>query len=239
MQLTRDGPVDGPNVVLILGWGNKHDHENVTWLRERLADDGYRVHAFQIPEVIGDFETEYLGPVEDLVADLESFRLVTHSTGGLIGAFVDGGITRTHLSPWWGFPRGPAGLDDSLLSLLARIPTRRPLVPSGQSSREDLGALATDRQLSEGPTRAAPSFLREVRRAQDTRPDIDEDTVVFCSPRDGVVSVRAIVEAVSFDQLVFYDGGHEWFSSPSRDELLDTFLAAVDGGLDAVTDQRT
>lgn len=234
MEVTRDGPEDGPTVVMVMGWGNKHHHENVVWLRDLFAEDGYDLHTFQIPEVITDFEADYLDPLEEYITDLEEFRLVSHSTGGLIAPFLDGGITRTHLSPWWGFPRGQVGVDGFIVKLFSMIPTSRAIVPSGESSAEDIGELATDQQLSEGPTRAAPSFLKEIRRAHRERPPVDEDAVVFCSPRDPVVGVRAIVEAVSFDQLVFYDGGHELFSSQRREDYADTILTAVEDGLDAL-----
>jgi hypothetical protein len=234
MRVRRDGPASGPDVVLVLGWGNKLHHENVAWLYEQLAEAGYRTHTFQIPEVIGDFEREYLDPIREYVDDLDGFRLVGHSTGGLITAFLDGGITRTYLSPWWGNPAGPVGLDGAVLSVLSRIPTRRPLIPTGGSERQELGDQATRTQLREGPAWLAPSFLREIQRAHERRPSIDRDAVVFCSPRDAIVSVRAIVEAVSFDQLVFYDGGHELFSSSARESYRGTLLATVEDGIDAL-----
>lgn len=234
MQTASAGPEDGPDVVVVMGWGNKLHHENVQWLRDLLTDAGYRAHMFQIPEVISDFETEYLAPVQTYTAALDEFRLVSHSTGGLITAYLDGGFTRTYLSPWWGFPSGPVGLDSAVLSLFTSIPISRPIIPTGEASREDLGELATETQLSEGPSRAAPTFLREARRAQAARPAIDDDAVVFCSPRDSVVGIRPVVRAVDFDQLVFYDGGHEWFSSTEREAHVDTFLDAVEDGLDGL-----
>ncbi|SDK01066.1 Lysophospholipase, alpha-beta hydrolase superfamily [Halovenus aranensis] len=234
MRLREAGPTSGPDVVIVLGWGNRLHHENVQWLSDQLTEAGYRTHTFQIPDVIDDFEREYLAPVREYVAELGAVRLVGHSTGGLITAFLDWAKTNTYLSPWWGIPSGPAGLDVAVLSALSRIPTRRPLVPVGQSDRQSIGDRATEKQLREGPTRAAPSFLREIRRAHSERPPVSSDAVVFCSPRDTVVSVRAIAEAASFDQLVFYDGGHELFSSKKRDTYRETLLDAVANGRDAL-----
>jgi hypothetical protein len=236
MEITQNGPEDGPPVVLVMGWGNKLHHENVTWLSALFAEAGYRVHTFQIPVTISDFEAEYLEPVEEYVEEFEQFRLVGHSTGGLIAPFLDGGITRTYLSPWWGFPQGPVGADDTLLGLFSKLPTSREIIPSGESSAEDIGELATEQQLAEGPTKVAPTFLREIRRAHRERPPIDDDAVVFCTPADSIVSVRAIADAVSFDQLVFYEGEHELFSSRNREAYRETLLEAVEDGEKKSTD---
>jgi hypothetical protein len=221
------GSEDDQTVVLVLGWGNRIRHENVQWLIDAIVDDGYQVHCFELPVVITDFDREYLEPVASFVEELDSFRFVGHSTGCLIGAYIDGATTTTYLSPWWGFP---AELDGTLLSLVTKLPIARPVIPSGTASRDEIGALATDRQLEEGPDRAAPTFLREAKRAQEQRPPIDDDAVVFCTLRDQIVSVRAIGEAVTSDRVRLYDGGHELFSSPSRAAHLDALLSVVAAG---------
>lgn len=228
MRVTTDGPEDGAALVWILGWGNRFSHGNVEWLRGQFADAGYHVHTFQIPDVISDFRGEYVEPIQKYLADIESFRLVGHSTGGLIAPYLDGATTTTYLSPWWGFPEGSLGLDRAVLSLLAKIPTRRKILFSGRSERAAIGELATDAQMADGDPWAAPTFFREALWAHEHRPAIDPEATVFCTPRDPVVSVRAIAEAVSLDQIVFYEGGHEWFSSPCRETQLDTLLSAVE-----------
>lgn len=227
MKRDTFGDAGDETVVLVLGWGNRIRHENVRWLVDALVDADYQVHCFELPLVITDFDREYREPVQSLVSELDSFRLVGHSTGGLIGAYVDGAETTTYLSPWWGFP---ADLDGPLLSLVATLPIARPFLPSGTASRDEIGALATEQQLAEGPDRAAPTFLREAKRAQAERPPIDDDAVVFCTLQDQIVSVRAIGEAVSSDRVRLYDGGHELFSSSSRDDHLDTLLSVVADG---------
>jgi pimeloyl-ACP methyl ester carboxylesterase len=237
MESVADGPEDGEDLVVVLGWGNRLHHENVQWLFDQFTDAGYRVHAFEIPDVIEDFHDDYVAPVLAVTDDLDSFRLVGHSTGGLIAAYIDGAETTTYLSPWWDFLRGQVGLDDAVLSGIVRIPTATPVVPSGTSTRDAIGELATDRQLAEGPTRAAPSFLREVREAQRERPPVAEDAVVFCSLSDNVVGIRAIGEAVPAERTVIYDGGHELFSSPSRADHIDRLLAVVADGTAALSDR--
>jgi len=222
---------DGDDLVVVLGWGNRLDHENVRWLLDELAES-YRVHAFRIPDAITDFEREYVRPIERYVADLDEWRLLGHSTGGLIGPYVataastTAPTTRTYLSPWWG---EPPGRDGPLLDVLAKLPISRPILPGSIDDRELLGDLTTDRQLDEGPD-AAPTFLRETRRAHRELPPIDDDAVVFCSLRDRVVSTRAIGDRMPADRVRLYDGGHELFSSSSRAERIDDVLAAVREG---------
>jgi len=220
------------DLVFVLGWGNRIRHENVRWLVDAFVEAGYQVHCFELPDVITDFEAEYLGPVRSFVDELDSFRLVGHSTGGLIGAYLEGATTTTYLSPWWGFPASDEGL---ALSLVAKLPISAELVPSGTASRSEIGQLATNTQLEEGTDRAAPTFLREARRAHRNRPPID-DAVVFCTLQDEIVSIRAIGNAVPADRVVLYDGGHELFSSHSRDDHLPTLLSVVADGASALAD---
>jgi hypothetical protein len=84
--------------VFVLGWGNK-EHERVRWLIDRLTGE-YYVLVFEIPTVVTDFDDERLDPVAEHVATLGGYRLLTHSTGGLIGEFLTdpAPITKVHLT---------------------------------------------------------------------------------------------------------------------------------------------
>jgi pimeloyl-ACP methyl ester carboxylesterase len=227
METETFGDPDDPDLAFVLGWGNRPGHETVRWLIDRLAER-YRVHAFEVPVNGTDFEGEYLDPVVEYVADLGAYRLLGHSTGGLVAAHVRDPApeTRTHLSPWWGFAddqRGP------LLSLVTRVPSARQVIPSGASTREALGALASDEQLADSPDRVSPAFLRTIRGAQRSLPPVEDD-VVFYTPEDTVVSPQAIERRVPPRNRVAYEGGHELFSSPAREDHLGTLLAAVEEG---------
>ncbi|OYR54083.1 alpha/beta hydrolase [Halorubrum halodurans] len=231
MRTETVGDPEDPDLVCLLGWGNRPDHENVRWLLETLAADSY-VHAIEIPTVVSSFEREYLAPVREHVADLDEYRLVGHSTGGLIGAYLRGShapATRTYLSPWWGMSPESTG---PLLDAICRVPTRRSVVPAGTADRDALGELATDRQLREGPDRAAPTFLREARRAQAglARIDPDPDAVAVCTLTDPIVDPRRVGDRIPADRTVLYDGGHELFSSRSREAHAPTLRAVVREG---------
>lgn len=234
MNADTAGPEDGPDLVWVLGWGNRLHHENVRWLTERCTDAGYRVHLLELPTTVTDFEAEYIAPVANYVAELGSFRLMGHSLGGLVAAYISDAETNTFLSPFWGFREGQLGLDRPLIGVGARLPLAAPVLPAGTATREAIGRLATDRELREGATRAAPSWLRECRRAHRELPPVPDDAVVFCTLADRVVSPQAIGDTVSADQIVVYDGGHELFSSHSREDHVETLLGAIDEGTAAL-----
>jgi len=222
---TFEGESDD-ELVFVLGWGNRIDHENVQWLIDELRSE-YRVSVFELPDTIDDFVEEYVLPVERYVDRLDSFRLLGHSTGGLIGPYIEGAETRTYLSPWWGYDERQQGL---ALTLLRKLPLSVPILPTEANDRDVIGELATDRQLAEGAGRAAPSFLREILYAQRALPPIAKNTVVFCTLRDRLVSTRAIGERVPPERIHLYDGGHELLSSSEREQRLDALLDAVRDG---------
>lgn len=226
MHVRRFG--DGErDLVLVLGWGNRFRHETVRWLVDAVVDAGYRVHGFQIPTVVTDFDAQWLDPVAGTAADLDDYRLLTHSTGGLIGEFLDGPTTKVHLSPWWGFHER---LDTPLVDWLARLPISTPILPS-TVDREMLGRLATDERVADSPSTAAPTFLREAKRGQARLPPFDAArTSVFYTPTDRVVSAEAIEARAPPDNRVAYEGGHELFASESRDAHVDAVLGAVAEG---------
>jgi alpha-beta hydrolase superfamily lysophospholipase len=222
-------------LVFVLGWGNRPEHDTVDWLLTELVDAGYQLTVFELPWTITDFESEYLQPVREFVDTLDSYRLLSHSTGGLIARYIEADDrleTRTYLSPWWGIhedTRGP------LLSLVTKLPISRRFLPAiGDDPESELGGLVTQEKLNDSPDRAAPTFLREAMRAQEAMPPFDESDVVFYTPTDAIVDAGAIERQTPEANRIQYEGGHELFASRCREEYLDRVLAAVDGGLDAL-----
>lgn len=221
----------GEDVVFVLGWSNRPTYENVRWLIDPVVEAGYRVHAVELPRVISDFDAEFLAPVREYAADLEGYRLLAHSAGGLVGAYLEEPETRVYLSPWWGFNEELGG---RLLPLLMRIPTRRTILPAPFTAAM-LGDLAREDQLGDLPDGVAPTFLREARRAQARLPPVDPDAVVFYCPDDPIGSAAAILERTPPDNAVAFEGGHDLFNCSARSAHLDTLLAAVAAGADALS----
>lgn len=223
-------------LVFVLGFGNRPEHDGVQWLLDHLTGAGYRVTVFELPRTVTDFEAEYLAPVDEYVADLDSYRLVSHSTGGLITRYVDADDcleTRTYLSPWWGFREEMEG---PVLALAMKLPISKPVLPNSVE-RSDLGELASDEWLADVPRYAAPTFLREARRAQRRLPPFDERDVVFYNPGDPIVGVDAIEAQAPPANRIQFDGGHELFCSRSREDHVDALLTAIDGGIEAIRDR--
>ncbi|AHG00044.1 hypothetical protein HALLA_15805 [Halostagnicola larsenii XH-48] len=224
------------DLVFIMGWGNRWTHENVSWLIGRLADAGFRIHAFELPTNIDDFKADWLEPIVEYVVDLEGYQLLAHSAGALVGQALDGAENHVYLSPWWGYSEDHP---EFALEIIEQIPTSFPFVPFGGMGKMDLGSLATDHQIATTPEWVSPAFIRETRRAQQELLTIDHDAVVFCSLRDPVISLRPIGERVPAEHVVLYGGGHELFSSQSRERYIDTLIAALKDGAESVEDRPT
>lgn len=232
MRREAFGADNDDRVVFVLGWGNKPEYANVAWLIDRLVKAGYRVDVFEIPPHISDWEAEWVDPVRSFVADLDSYRSLSHSTGGLISRYLDPGPveSRVYLSPWWGFHED---LQGPMLSVITALPIPWPVIPAS-FDKADLGDLATEEQVEGTPSRMAPTFLREARRAQRNMPPFDDDDIVFYTPSDPIVGVEAIETQAPAENRIRYEGGHELFCSSARDDHIDRLLAALDRGIDAL-----
>lgn len=211
-------------LLFVMGWGNRLEGENERWFIDRLADAGYRVHAIRLPTDIVDFDREYRRPVQRYFDAHEPSAIVGHSLGGLVAAHLDADAPRVYLSPWWGI-HGLKHLGWQSV-VVPRLPIRARVL-SINTSREEIGARVTDEQWAALPKRISPAFIAEVHRAQNDRPPIGDDAVVFCSLRDTVVGLRAIGEAATREQIRLYDGGHELFSSARRRTATREVLAAL------------
>ncbi|WP_323172366.1 alpha/beta hydrolase [Natrialba sp. PRR66] len=218
-------------LVFVMGWGNRWTHENVSWLIGKLTDAGYRVHAFELPTNIEDFKADWLEPIAEYVLEFEEYQLLAHSSGALVAQALDGADDHVYLSPWWGYG---ADYPDALLDLVSKVPTTLPCLPVGDMDRDTLGERATDHQLATTPQWVSPAFVRETRHAQQDLLTIDHDAVVFCSLRDPVISLRPIGERVPAEHVVLYDGGHELFSSATRERYIDLLLDALEDGAAAI-----
>jgi hypothetical protein len=227
MEFDRFGDESDPDLLFVLGWGNRPTHEPVRWLIDRLTED-WRVHTATLPVHVTAVRREWVDPVSAYAADLSDPAVLAHSAGGLTVGHADiSSSTTTYLSPWWGFSPATGG---RVLDIAARIPLDVKFLPSGIDDPSVLGEHATERQIADGAGRVSPAFLRTVRDAHRTLPPAEDGAVVFCSLTDQVVSTRAIGERVPAERIRLYDGGHELFSSRSRDRHLDTLRAVLSEG---------
>ncbi|MFC6825434.1 esterase/lipase family protein [Halopelagius fulvigenes] len=229
----------GDDLLVVLGWGNRPEHEHVSWLLDSLVEAGYRVHAVTLPTNPWDFEDQLLAPVRAYARERDIDLVLSHSTGGLVAAHLaaDADVRNVFLSPWWG--TAPVeGVASVALPLLLRIPTARRLLRFDRDPSV-IGDLVTEAQFEEAvPEAASPAFLRTVLDAQSRLPPFDEGDAVFCSLSDRVVSVRAIGDRTPAANLRPYDGGHEFFASSGREAVLEDVLAALEAGPEAIRRAR-
>ena len=57
------GRENDKDLLLLLGWGNRLDNHNLSWLVDLITGAGYRAHVFELPIVTTDFNREYLEPI--------------------------------------------------------------------------------------------------------------------------------------------------------------------------------
>ncbi|MFC7137116.1 hypothetical protein ACFQRB_12945 [Halobaculum litoreum] len=115
--------------------------------------------------------------------------------------------------------------------MLGALPTSRELV-SVEADRDTLGALAEP--SAREANALAPSFVREIRRAQASLPAAGDEAVAFCTLTDGLVGTDAIGERLPADRIRLYDGGHECFASPDREAIVADAVAALREGPSAL-----
>ena len=216
MRITRRG-VDGEDLLVVLGWGNKPTHEHVAWLLTRLLDAGYRVHAVTLPTNGWNFEAQYVAPLDDYLNDNDIDVALSHSTGGLVAERLSErhALRNVFCSPWWGV-RTDGTVDRAVLAAFERLPTARRLYAPDLDA-EAIGDLKSTAEAATGPD---GSF--------------DDGDAVFYTPEDRVVDPAEIEERTPPQNRRSYDGGHEFFSSSGRDPVLDDVLAALDAGPDAI-----
>ncbi len=216
----------GQDLLFLMGWGNKLDGDNERWFVDRLVEAGYRVHAGQLPTNISDFEAEYLDPTREYRDGnaLQLAPVLSHSTGGLVAAYLQPKAA-VYMSPWWGFYGGK--LRETQLAVVAALPTEKPLLPI-DFDRHEIGSLVTESQWQALPARVSPTFIREIRGAQASMPEISPDARVFCSLEDTVVGLQEIGSEVDPAQITLFDGQHELFSSAGREDNTEAVVAALD-----------
>lgn len=215
-----------PTLLFVMGFGNRFDDASVDWILDQFTDAGYRVHALQLQTDITNFEREYCRPVQRAHDKYDPEIVVSHSLGGLVTAFLDTTATTVYLSPWWGIYEGKVSSWQRWL--IPQLPLRARILPIN-THRDELGKSLSDDEWEQLPKRISPVYITEIYRAQQARPPISDDAVVFVSLADTVISLTAIGTAVCSGQIRLYDGGHQLFATTDRQEAIDEVLAELPG----------
>lgn len=213
-----------PTMLFVMGFGNRLAGANERWAIDRLTDAGYRVHAVELPTDIVDFEQAYRRPVQAIHDEVEPAVVLSHSLGGLVTAHLETPAHAVYLSPWWGIYEGKVSGWERWL--VPRLPIEARILPS-KTRREEVGAQLPAEDWDQVPKRLSPVFMTEIYRAQQTRPPLGEDAVVFVSLEDTIISLQAVGAAVGADQIHLYEGGHQLFSTNDRQEAIEAVLGVL------------
>jgi pimeloyl-ACP methyl ester carboxylesterase len=216
------GESNSRDLLLLLGWGEKLDNHGFTWLVDLTTSAGFRTHVVESPNSVRDFGRDYVQPVKNYQAALGDHIVIGYSLGGLIAAYLNAQQKTIYLSPFWGIFGHK--LMKTRLALVRRLGLNIPLIPI-DFGREEVGDLATEADWESVPKRATPVWLREILKAQENMPPIQQSSVAFCSLKDTVVSLKAIGEKAS--NVILYDGHHELYSSSSRELYREELLKAL------------
>jgi pimeloyl-ACP methyl ester carboxylesterase len=213
-----------PGVLFVMGFGNRLEGTDEGWFVDRLAAAGDRVHAVELPTNGTDFGADYRDPVQRYHDEHEPAAVLGHSLGGLVAAHLETDGEAVYLAPWWGL------YGEKFLTwerwVIPRLPTAARLVPI-RTEPEEIGALLGEADWSRLPKRISPAFVTAVYRAQQRRPPVDEEAVVFVSLQDTIVSLAAVGRAVGRDRVRLYEGAHQLFSSAGRDQATDRVVGAL------------
>lgn len=204
------------------GWGNRIGDPNMGWLIDLLVSDGFKVHVFEFPCNLKDFNREYLEPVKAYQDSLGPHVMLSHSLGGLVASYCSAQSKTVYLSPWWGiFGNKLRGM---MLALACSLKSSLYVLPI-DFAKDEVGDLATDAYWAALPKKVSPLFVREIVKAQKAMPALPQNHVVFCSLKDTIVDLKAIGERA--DNIIVYDGFHELFSSSTRERHRNELLNAL------------
>jgi hypothetical protein len=210
------------DLFFLPGWGNRIDDTNLLWLFDLLVNDGFKVHVFEFPRRLKDFNREYLEPVRTYQAGLGQHVLLSHSMGGLVAAYCSAQSKTVYLSPWWGVFGNK--LRGTMLSLACNLRFNLPVLPI-DFTKDEVGDLATGVYWDSIPKKISPSFIREIVKAQKAMPALSQNHVVFCSLKNTIGDLKAIGEKTN--NIILYNGFHELFSSSTRERYRDELLNAL------------
>lgn len=229
MRSRTFNPDGNPTLFVVFGFGNHLDGTTERWFCDQLTAAGYRVRAVELPTGVTSFREAYWRPVQEAYAACDPDAVIGHSLGGLVTAFLEPTEPTVYLAPWWGIPDAKSAAWERWL--IPRLPIETPILPI-RTQREELGVHVTDAGWAALPPRISPVFITEILRAQQSRPAIDDDAVVFVSLEETVVSLAAIGAAVAPAQCRLYEGGHELFSARGRDAAVEDLLTVLPGTAD-------
>ncbi len=215
-------------LLFIHGYGGNLKQPGVRWFMERFSEHGLDVTFIILPTVVKDFGEEVLEPTREVERSMGEHVAAGFSFGGLTLSYLFWAKRRIFLSPFWGVnDRWMVKGTENVVRLLSMI--TRPLLPR-RFDMEEAGPLAVEEDLEGIPRYVSFETVDQFFKAQKEIPPPMEGDVAFYSPQDQMVSLSAIEKrGIETHQ---FRGGHMFYLSRQRKEIMKNILEKVDEGFD-------
>jgi hypothetical protein len=197
-----------------------------------MLDRDLDVTHIQLPTHFKDFERDVLKECMDIQEVMDDHVAVGFSFGGLALSYMFKARRRIFISPFWSVnEKWMTSSHEHMIKLLRVITT--PILKR-QFEKEDAGPLAVDGDIFGIPERLSLRTIDEFVKAQGRLPDPRSTDHIFFSHQDKVVSATVIEKRV--DQFSLgsnnYYGGHMFYLTRGRSELVDLILEQIENGFD-------
>jgi hypothetical protein len=219
-------------VLFINGFGGNCKQPGIQWWINRLLEHDLDVTCIQLPTFFKDFEHDVLKHCMDIQEVMDDHVAVGFSFGGLTLSYMFRAKKRIFISPFWApNERWLTNSHEHMLKLLRVITT--PILKR-QFEKEDAGPLAEDGDIFGIPDRISVRTIDQFLKAQERLPDPRGSDHVFFSHQDKIVSPSTIEERVKHFGLEndTYYGGHMFYLTRGRPDLVKRILAEIDIGFD-------
>lgn len=226
----RKVPGKGRELLFINGYGGNFKQPGVKWYMNRFKEHGLDVTYVQLPTLVDDFRKDVLEPCMELEGEMGEHVSAGFSFGGLTLAYMKGARRRIFLSPFWGLNEKWSGnAHKAVVKILSVI--RKPILPR-HFDKEDAGELAVDDDLIGIPDYVSFRTIEQFFEAQEKMPAPMIGDAVFYSPDDRIISTNIVEERGA--ELHPYRGGHMFYLTRDRKDVMRRILHAVDEGFDQI-----
>lgn len=224
----RRVPAGKRRLLFINGYGGNFEQPGVEWYMNRLREHGLDITYIQLPTRVKDFKEDVLRPCLKVERGMGEHVSAGFSFGGLVLTYMFGAKRRVFLSPFWAVnERWVSKGSKAVVKLLSMI--TKPIIPR-HFDKEDAGELAVEDDMKGIPEMVSFRTIEQFFEAQDEMPEPMENDIAFYSPKDRVVSPDAIEKRGV--ELRPYPGGHMFYLTRKRKEIMEQILSAIDEGYD-------
>lgn len=225
-------PGGSRKLLFINGFGGNCDQPGIQWWLNRLKEHDLDITCIQQPTFFKDFDEDVLKRCQDIQEAMDDHVAVGFSFGGLTLSFLSKARRRIFIAPFWAInERWLTPGHEQLLKLLKVITVP---VLKRQFEKEDAGPLAVEEDIYGIPDRISFRTIDQFVQTHKRLPDPRSSDHVFYSHQDKIVSPSTIQERIDAFGLTSatYYGGHMFYLTRGRNELVSSILSEIDRGFD-------